>query len=81
MIRHIHSQTKREQTRTMKKKITEKVDTFMTEFKNNIKDYIQGNNLDIIDDKGSDCKGKLLQYIYDYNGVEFCEEDFQKRKE
>lgn len=52
----------------------------MSDFKNNIKDFIQVNNLNIEGENGEDYKGKFLQFIYDYTGLEFQDEDFQKRK-
>lgn len=65
--------------KTMKKKITQKVDSYMGKFKNDIKTYIQENNIEV-NFNGEDHIGEFLKYIYDYGSLEFEETDFQKRK-
>ena len=64
----------------MKKKITEKVESYMSAFKNEIKDFIQKGSIQVLDSDGNDIRGNLLQFIYDYDNLEFVDEDFQKRK-
>ena len=59
----------------MEKRLNKKVETYITEFKDNIREktMIMGftNNEQI---------NQLLQYIYDYDRLTFNKEDFQKRK-
>jgi len=55
----------------MERRINKRVDTYMTNFKENIKDKMEllGVKNDV-----------LLQYVYDYNRIEFTQDDFMKRK-
>lgn len=64
----------------MKKKITTKVDNYLTEFKNDIKEYFQNNSVSLVDNTNDDKLSDFLRYVYDYKCIEFDENDFQKRK-
>ena len=72
----------------MKKKISQKVDNYIIQFKNDIKNYIQQNqivlstlNLEATSDENENSViSDFLKYIYDYKSLEFIDEDFQKRK-
>ncbi len=66
----------------MKKKITTKVDNYIIDFKNSIKDYIQDNKLEIKNSINEDENeiSNFLKFVYDYKSIEFDSEDFQKRK-
>ena len=58
----------------MEKRINQKTRTYLQQFKNEIKEIV--NELNITDDK----KIPLLQFIYDFQPLEFGKIDFQKRK-
>lgn len=64
----------------MRKKITAKVDEYMIDFKNSIKDYFQENNLKVTNNEKEDEISDFLKFIYDYKSIEFNQDDFQKRK-
>jgi hypothetical protein len=59
----------------MKRRIENKMDTYMTKFKNDIREkskdlgFLQNENMNL-----------LLQYVYDYEGLVLEKEDFMKRK-
>jgi hypothetical protein len=55
----------------MERRVNKRVDTYMMNFKENIKEKMEmlGVKNDI-----------LLQYIYDYDRIEFTQDDFMKRK-
>jgi energy-converting hydrogenase Eha subunit F len=59
----------------MERRLNKKLETYITSFKDNIKEKTillgMNTNEDI---------NQLLQYIYDYDRLSFCKEDFQKRK-
>ena len=59
----------------MDKRINKKVDTFMSQFKDDIKNQVTHLNLDKDEEINN-----LLQYIYDYERLCFTKEDFMKRK-
>ena len=60
----------------MEKRINQKTRTYLQQFKNDIKECIT------ITEKGlsKEDVNSLLQFIYDYQPLEFCKTDFQKRK-
>jgi hypothetical protein len=64
----------------MEKKLKQKVDTYFTEFKQDIQSFIETNNFSIKDAEGNDCKSKVLLHIYDIEPIEITEQDFVKRK-
>ena len=64
----------------MKKKITTKVDNYIIEFKNEIKEYFQANGLTVNNDDDANVISDFLKFIYDYKSIEFTDDDFQKRK-
>ncbi len=57
----------------MEKRINQRVEHYVQMMKSDIKNHIVNNNL-------SDNPGKIMQYIYDYNILQFEKKDFQKRK-
>ena len=59
----------------MEKKIGNKTRVYFQNFKEDIRGFIE-SHLDI---DNSD-KANLLQFIYDYQPLEFTKQDFQKRK-
>lgn len=59
----------------MEKRINQKVEDYIITFKDDI--CKKTTQLGIQNDEK---KTQLLQYIYDYNRLSFCKEDFQKRK-
>lgn len=58
----------------MEKKIQKKTRLYVQKFKDDIIEYTKNLNISKQEQQ------KLSQYIYDYNQLEFCEEDFTKRK-
>lgn len=59
----------------MERRISKKCETFLQEFKTNIK-----NKLDNSDFSKSSQYSDFLKYLYDYEGISLDKEDFQKRK-
>lgn len=59
----------------MEKKISDKVSCHIETFKHSIKDWV-----DTCDDINSKTKGELLEFVYDFNGLQLTKEDFTKRK-
>ena len=59
----------------MEKRLNKKLEGYITSFKDSIKE--KATNMGMI--KNSEVN-QLLQYIYDFDRLSFCKEDFQKRK-
>jgi len=59
----------------MEKRINNKTRAYLQEFKNNVKNFIDSNDL-----HNPDTKNQLLQFVFDYQPLEFTKIDFQKRK-
>jgi hypothetical protein len=59
----------------MEKRLNKKVETYITEFKDNIREKTV--QLGLNDDSKT---SQLIQYIFDYNRLSFNKEDFNKRK-
>ena len=60
----------------MEKRINKKLETYITDFKQNLRDKLDSSNfLDIEKDKNS-----IIQYIYEYERLNITKEDFSKRK-
>ena len=60
----------------MEKRINQKTRTYLQQFKNDIKEFISTSEKGITPDETN----SLLQFIYDYQPLEFQKTDFQKRK-
>ena len=61
----------------MENRVAKKIDSYLTEFKNDIKKWFELNSSDI---SGNHTKSDFLQFIYDYNTLNLSKEDFTKRK-
>ena len=59
----------------MDKRINNKTRTYLQKFKNDIKGVIEKSEI-----SGTENANTLLQFIYDYQPLEFTKTDFQKRK-
>ena len=59
----------------MEKKVNKLVESYMLEFKNSIKSYIQINTQENVFNTN-----KLCQFIYDYEIMKLTKEDLQKRR-
>ena len=59
----------------MERRLNKKVETYITSFKDNIRE--KASDMGMIKDEKTN---QLLQYIYDYDRLTFNKEDFQKRK-
>jgi len=59
----------------MDKRINNKTRTYLQKFKNDIKSVIAKSDI-----AGTENANALLQFIYDYQPLEFTKPDFQKRK-
>jgi hypothetical protein len=57
----------------MEKRINQRIENYVQTFKSEIKSHIVENNL-------STCPGDIMQFIYNYNILQFEKSDFQKRK-
>jgi hypothetical protein len=63
----------------MEKNIKNKVSKHSMDFKHDIKTWIERNNLIVSDSSGANHTNEFLQFIYDYNSVEFNQLDFKRR--
>lgn len=61
----------------MESRITKKVDTHLTSFKEDIKEWFDANNSDI---SGDATKNAFLQFIFDYDTLSLSKDDFTRRK-
>jgi hypothetical protein len=61
----------------METRITRKVDTYLAEFKREMKEWFEINSSDI---SGKHTKSDFLKFIFDYNAINLSKEDFTKRK-
>jgi len=59
----------------MEKRLNKKVESYITTFKDNIREKTTQLNLN-----KNEQVNQLIQYIYDYDRLAFVKEDFQKRK-
>lgn len=59
----------------MEKRLNKKLEVWISGFKDNIRE--KANQIGI---SKNDQTNQLIQYIYDYDRLTFCKEDFQKRK-
>ena len=59
----------------MERKINKKIDSYLTEFKDNITEKVA--ELGLLKDKNVGC---ILQYIYDYERLTLTKDDFTKKK-
>ncbi len=65
----------------MEKHITQKIEKFQVQFKNDIKEWFIGHHAGVIDMKnpGINLDSEFLKFVYDYNGMVMNEVDFKKR--
>ena len=61
----------------MESRITKKVDVYISEFKNDVKEWFTNNECDI---SGKYNKSDFLKFIFDFDGISLTKDDFQKRK-
>lgn len=61
----------------MEKRIENKIEQHLTNFKKAIQLWFDENNVNIT---GSQTKNDFLQFVFDYNGLKLSKEDFQRRK-
>lgn len=59
----------------MEKRLNKKLETYITSFKDNIRE--KAGQIGMTKNEQTN---QLLQFIYDYDRLIFCKEDFQKRK-
>ena len=64
----------------MEKRIKTKTEKYIANFKDNIKNWLVENNISFQNDDESIEFNNFLQFVYDYNNIEFTQIDFQKRK-
>ena len=55
----------------MEKRITNKVDSYIGDFKNDVKEWFETNNFN---------KSEFLKFVFDYENLSLGKEDFVKRK-
>jgi hypothetical protein len=63
----------------MERHIKSKVSKHSMDFKQDIKTWVERNNFTVTDSSGSNHTNEFLQFIYDYNQVEFNPHDFKRR--
>ena len=63
----------------MDKAVNKKIENHLVEFKNSLKKWLNENNAHI-NSSGINITSDFLQYMFDYAGVNFNKEDFQKRR-
>ena len=61
----------------MENRITKKVDTLVGQFKDDVKNWLEENNVEIT---GNSNKSDFLKFIFDHNTVTLSQNDFQRRK-
>ena len=61
----------------MEKRISKKCEDHVLEFKDEIKKWLEENNISL---SGDQTMSQFLEFIYDYNTVYLSKEDFIKRK-
>lgn len=61
----------------MENRITRKVDTYLTSFKQDVKKWFEKNEADIAGPSG---KSEFLKFIFDYDALTLSKDDFSKRK-
>jgi hypothetical protein len=64
----------------MENRITKKVESYLTEFKQDVKDWFDKNDTNMVGSSGNNSKSEFLQFIFDYNAINLSKEDFTKRK-
>lgn len=62
----------------MEKRISKKVDHYITEFKHEIKEWCMSKGINMVNEDNENLLSEFLQYIYDYDSLKLCEEDFKK---
>ena len=60
----------------MEKRINQKTRTYLQQFKNDIKEFVTEKQQCLTKEEAN----TLLQFVYDYQPLEFSKTDFQKRK-
>ena len=61
----------------MENRIVKKVESYLTEFKHDVRDWFDNNETDLT---GKNSKSDFLKFIFDYNSISLSKEDFSKRK-
>lgn len=64
----------------MEKRLKKKTNEYMSNFKSDIKDWLVQNNVSFDSDENNSKFNNFIQFVYDYNNIEFSQLDFQKRK-
>lgn len=64
----------------MEKRIGDKIETYNSSFKNAIKNYLDTNNISLVDDNKRECISDFLQFVYDYDSLILEKHDFLRRK-
>jgi len=65
----------------MEKQLTQKIEQHQQAFKNDIKEWLRDNKIQMLDnEKHQLLNSEFLQFVYDYAGVEINDTDFKKRK-
>jgi hypothetical protein len=63
----------------MEQKIKTRINEYLSQYKNDIKKWIDTNNIQVNSENGESCKSKFLDYMFDYQSIELSKQDFQKR--
>tara|TARA_Y100000389_G_C17470694_1_gene530401 strand:- start:3595 stop:4125 length:531 start_codon:yes stop_codon:yes gene_type:complete len=64
----------------MEKRLKLRLDEYMIDFKDNLKQWVSENNCTLYDSQRNNKTSEFLQFVYDYKNFSVNKEDFQKRK-
>lgn len=63
----------------MERRITKKVEQYQHDFKSAIKQYIETNNIAVVNNNDN-VTSEFLKFVYDFQNIELSKDDFVKRK-
>ncbi len=69
----------------MERRITKKIELYQHDFKSAIKDYIETNNVHVVNNNNNNnnndnVTSDFLKFVYDFQNIELSKNDFVKRK-
>ena len=63
----------------MEKHINDRVAAYLFEYKTAMQAWLTEGNQVVLDPQGNAVTGEFLRFMYDYDALQFCKEDFQIR--
>jgi len=64
----------------MEKRLTSKIEDYQRVFKDNVREWLSSQCVQVTSKTGDDITGEFLRYLYDYKKLELVSDDFQRRK-